>query len=82
MYENGHVGRNIEKAIHYHEMAAKQGNIDSCASLALLYQQPEHLNYQRAFNYAKFAANSGMSMAEFYYANLLFFGRGCQAEVF
>ena len=81
MYENGHVGRNIEKAIHYHEMAAKQGNIDSCASLALLYQQPEHLNYQRAFNYAKFAANSGMSMAEFYYANLLFFGRGCQADM-
>lgn len=81
MYENGHVERNIEKAIYYHEMAAKQGHINSSASLAILYQQPEHQNYHRAFKYAKYAANSGMSMAEFYYANLLFLGRGCQANM-
>ena len=81
MYDNGHLGRDIEKAIHYHEMAAKQGNIDSSASLVLLYQQPEHCNYHRAFKYAKIVASTGMSMGEFYYANLLFFGRGCEADM-
>lgn len=81
MYENGHVEHNVEKAILYHEMAAKQGNVNSCASLVLLYQQPEHRNYHRAFQYAKEAAETGMSLGEFYYANLLFIGRGCEADM-
>lgn len=81
MYENGHVERNIEKAIHYHELAAKQGHMAATANLAILYQQPEHINYHRAFKYAKTAAMYGMSMGEFYYANLLFIGRGCEADM-
>ena len=81
MYDAGHVEHDIEKAIHYHEMAAKQGHMMSTASLAILYQQPEHTNYHRAFKYAKAAAMIGMSMGEFYYANLLFFGRGCEADM-
>ena len=81
MYDAGHVERDYAKAIHYHEMAAKQGHMMSAANLSILYQQPGFVNYQRANRYAKMAANSGMSMGEFLYANLLFFGRGCEADM-
>lgn len=81
MYDKGHVEQNTEKSIYYHELAAKQGHVNSIAALAILYQQPEHINYHRAFQYAKKAAMAGMSMGEFYYANLLFFGRGCEANM-
>ena len=81
MYEAGHVEQDTEKAIYYHEKAAKQGHMMSTASLAILYQQPEHVNYHRAYKYAKIAASIGMSMGEFYYANMLFLGRGCEADM-
>ena len=38
-------------------------------------------NYHKAFQYAEIAANSGIMEGEFVYANLLFWGRGCEADV-
>lgn len=81
MYDAGHVGRDIKKAIYYHEMAAKQGHLRSAEALATLYQQHECKNYSKAFRYAKMAAQAGLSMGEFLYGNLLFFGRGCEADM-
>jgi TPR repeat protein len=78
MYEHGHVEMNLEKAIHYHALAADHGHVLSPTHLAILYQLPKHQNYQKAVEYAKLAASYGEKEGEFVYGNLLFFGRGCE----
>ncbi len=80
MYEHGHVVKDIEKAIHYHTLAAEQGHIHSPTHLSMLYQLSEFQNYHKAFKYAKMAASLGEKEGEFIYANLLYFGRGCEAD--
>ena len=49
--------------------------------LASIYQQPEVQNYQRAFACATMAAEHNIAEGEFTLANLLFFGRGCEADI-
>lgn len=77
MYEHGHNEMNIEKAIHYHALAAEHGHVLSPTHLAVLYQLPDYQNYHKALTYAKLAASYGEKEGEFIYGNLLFFGRGC-----
>ena len=81
MYEYGHVRVDIDKSIGYYEMAAKQGHTLSSLQLSLLYQQPEHKNYHRAFQHALKATNRGCAEAEYILGNLLFFGRGCEHNI-
>ncbi|MBR5858312.1 MAG: toll/interleukin-1 receptor domain-containing protein [Clostridia bacterium] len=80
MYEYGYVEKDIEKAIKYHTMAVKRGSNLAAYHLALIYQQPEHRNYHKAFSYAELAARKGVMEGEFIYANMLFIGRGCEAD--
>jgi len=80
MYEHGHIELNIEKAIHYHTLAAEHGHVLSPTHLAILYQLPEHQNFHKALKYAKLAASYGEKEGEFVYGNLLFFGRGCKPD--
>ncbi len=81
MYEHGHIERNIEKAIHYHKLAAEQGHVLSPTHLAILYQMDECKNYHQAFKYAQMAANLGEKEGEFVLGNLLYLGRGCAPDV-
>ncbi len=80
MYEFGLNELDLEKAIYYHTLAADCGHPLSPIHLASLYQLPEYKNYHKAFKYAKMAADTGGKEGEFIYGNLLFFGRGCQAD--
>ena len=58
-----------------------QGIDFAAIELARIYQEPEYRNYQRAFECAKFAASQGSPEGELIYANLLFFGRGCEPDM-
>lgn len=80
MYNYGHVEKNLILAIEYLEMAAKQGHVLSAAHLALLYQIPEVHNYEKAFNYCKYAANCGDAPSEFVLGTLYLSGRGCEPD--
>ena len=81
MYKGGHVTRDYEKAIYYLEQAREKGHSFSALELALLYQQPETLNYQRAYECAEMAASHGLNEGMFILGNLLFWGRGCKADM-
>ena len=80
MYEFGYVKKDIPLAIKYFSMASKQGEINSNHHLAMLYQQDECKNYHKAFKYAKMSADNCIPEGEFILANLLYMGRGCQAD--
>lgn len=80
MYFYGHVEKSIPLAIKYYEMAAKQGHVLSAADLALIYQIPEVHNYEKAFNYCKFAADCGDNPSEFLLGTLYLAGRGCEPD--
>ena len=69
-----------EKAIHYHSLAAAQGDAKSSYHLAMLYSNSEHKNYQEAFRCAQFSAQKGVMEGEFLLAVFLFYGRGCIAD--
>lgn len=81
IYTYNSLFRDYGQAIHYHELAAKQGHPLSSNELAMLYQQPGHIDYAKAFAYAQQSANAGIASGAFNYANLLLFGRGCNANV-
>lgn len=81
MYKGGHVTQNYVKAAEYFEKAAAKGHSFSALELAFLYQQPECLNYQRAYEYAEIAASHGLNEGMFVLGNLLFWGRGCKADM-
>ncbi len=70
--------RNILEAIRFFEESAQKGHIFSMAELAVLYQNPDCINYQKAFEWAKKAASSGEPQSEFVLGNLYYFGRGCE----
>ncbi|MGI6094783.1 MAG: TIR domain-containing protein [Lachnospiraceae bacterium] len=80
MYQYGHVEKNLALSIEYFEMAAKQGHVLSAANLALLYQIPEIHNYEKAFNYCKYAVNCGDTPSEFVLGTLYLSGRGCEPD--
>lgn len=81
MYRSGHVRKDIMKAIEYLEKARAQGHSFAAMELASIYQQPECHNYQRAFECAEMAASHGVAEGELIYGNLLFWGRGCVADI-
>lgn len=78
IYEHGYVELNLEKAIHYHALAADHGHMLSPTHLAILYQLPEQQNYHNEIKYTQLAASYGKKEGKFVYGNLLFFGRGCK----
>lgn len=81
MYKGGHVTKDYEKAVEYFEKAKEKGHSFSAIELAYLYQQPECLNYQRAYQCAELAAAHGLNEGMFVLGNLLFWGRGCKADM-
>ncbi|MBQ7364812.1 MAG: sel1 repeat family protein, partial [Clostridia bacterium] len=80
MYEFGYVEKNYQKAIQYFSIAESRGDINSSHHLATLYQQAECKNYHKAFRHAQTSAGYHNPEGEFILANLLYFGRGCQAD--
>ena len=81
MYKGGHVTKDYKKAVSYFEKAKEKGHAFSALELTSLYQQPECLNYQRAFECAEMAAAYGLNEGMFILGNLLFWGRGCRADM-
>lgn len=80
MYKSGHVTKNLPKAVEYLERSRAQGTSFAALELASLYQQPEVQNYQRAYECAMIAAQHGLAEGEFFLANLLLLGRGCEPD--
>lgn len=80
MYDYGHVEKNLQLSIDYFEKAAKQGHVLSAAHLALLYQKPEVHNYEKAFNYCKYASDCGDTPSEFILGTMYLVGRGCEPD--
>lgn len=81
MYRTGLVKKDLHKAVEYLEKARAQSNSFAALELASIYQQPECRNYQRAFECAKQAADHGVGEGELILGNLLFLGRGCEADI-
>ena len=81
MYRTGLVERNLPEAVRYLEMAREQNHSQASLELASIYQQPECRNYGRAFACASLAASHGMAEGELILGNLLFWGRGCEADM-
>ena len=81
MYEYGHVKKDLVLAVDYLEKARAQSHSQAALELATIYQQPECQNYQKAYECAKTAASHGAPEGELILANLLFWGRGCEADV-
>lgn len=81
MYKTGLAEKDLEKAIHYFELAKEQNNSGAALELASIYQQPGFQNYGRAFACAELAASHGMAEASLILGNLLFWGRGCEADM-
>ena len=65
----------------YLEKAKNQGHSLAALELASIYQDPECQNYQRAYECAKIAASHSVAEGEFILGNLLFWGRGCEADM-
>ncbi|MBQ1659967.1 MAG: tetratricopeptide repeat protein, partial [Clostridia bacterium] len=80
MYECGHVKKDLKQAIEYYSRAADQGNYLSAVQLAFLYQQEGYISYDKAFYYARSAAEHGVMEGEFVYGVLLLLGRGCEPD--
>ncbi len=81
MYRCGLVKKDLSLAIAYHEKARKQNHPISALELASLYQQPECQDFQKAFECAQMAAACGQAEGELILGNLLFLGRGCEADM-
>ncbi len=70
----------IPEAIRFFEKSATKGHMLSMAELAVLYQIPVCMNYQKAFEWALKAASAGDPQSEFILGNLYYFGRGCESN--
>ncbi len=81
MYRTGLAEKDLEKAVKYFEMAKEQNNSGAALELASIYQQPGFQNFGRAFSCAELAASHGMAEAYLILGNLLFWGRGCEADM-
>ena len=80
MYFYGHVEKNIAQSIEHFETAAMHGHVLSAAHLALIYQMPEYHNYEKAFQYCKFAADCNDTPSEFVLGTMYLSGRGCDPD--
>ena len=81
MFCAGHVTKSVEKAVEYYEKARQQGHSYAALDLSKIYQEPEFQNYRRAYECARIAASHGVAEGELILGNLLFFGRGCEADM-
>ncbi len=81
MYECGHVKKDISKAMELYTKAADQGHDLSAVQLAFLYQQEGYISYDKAYHYAKAAAEHGVMEGEFIFGVLLMLGRGCEPDI-
>ncbi len=81
MYEFGMLKQDLNKSLKYFLYADEHGDLNSAHHLAMIYQQPETCNYQRATYFAEKAAKNGKPEGEYIYANLLLIGRGCEPNV-
>lgn len=77
MFKYGHVKKDISRAIELFEKAAAQGHVLSSAQLAILYQYEDFLNYDKAFRYCKYGADSGDVPSEFMLGLMYLKGCGC-----
>jgi len=81
MYRTGLAKQDLNKAIEYLEKARQQSHSHSALELAMIYQQPECQNYQKAYECAEIAAAHGVAEGELILGNLLFWGRGCKYDM-
>ena len=82
LYRTGLPGsRNLPEAIRYLEMSRKQNYPHAALELASLYQQPECQNYGLAYACASQSAEYGSAEGMLILGNLLFWGRGCAADM-
>lgn len=81
MYYAGHVTKSIDQAVEYYEKASQQGHSYAALDLSRIYQEPEVQNYRRAYECAQKAASYGVAEGELILGNLLFLGRGCEADM-
>ena len=72
--------KDLNKALEFFEKSASKVHLLSIAHLALLYQIPEIHNYEKAFNYAKYASECGDVPSEFVLGTLYLSGRGCEPD--
>lgn len=72
--------KDVVTALENFEKAAQKGHVSAMMELAVLYQEKECRNYQKAFEWAKTSAELGNSEGEFVLANLYYFGRGCMPD--
>ncbi len=80
IYEYGMTEKNLNDAIKYHTMASERGVAFAAYHLALIYQEPEFKNFQKAYEYAQIAARKGVMEAEYILGMFLYYGRGCVAD--
>ncbi len=71
----------LDDATYYFEKAAEQGHIGAIGALVHVYQMPGHINYQKAFQHAKKAADMGDAASAFRVANFYFLGTGCDVDI-
>ena len=81
MYRAGLAPRNLPEAVRYLEMSRKQNYPHAALELASLYQQPECQNYGLAYACAEQSAGYGSAEGMLILGNLLFWGRGCAADM-
>ena len=69
-------GRDIDDALKYFEMGAQKGHFLCMAELATLYQEPTaYRNYQKAFEWAKRATDTGDPLQRICAGESVFLGK-------
>ena len=81
MYRTGLAPRNLPEAVRWFELSRKQNYPHAALELASLYQQPECQNYGLAYTCAEQSADYGSAEGMLILGNLLFWGRGCAADM-
>jgi len=81
LYEFGMLKTDLVLSEKHFLYADAHGDINSAHHLAMIYQQPETQNYQKAFEFAKKSAGNGKPEGEYIYALLLYLGRGCEPDI-
>ena len=81
MYRSSLTKQDLPKAVEYLEKARSQNHSYAALELAMIYQQPECLNYQKAYECAEIAASHGVAEGELILGNLLLWGRGCRYNI-
>lgn len=82
MYEFGILKKDLLLSEKHFLSADANGDLNAAHHLAMIYQQPELKNYQKAFTFAKKSAEKGKPEGEYIFATLLYIGRGCMPDLF